>query len=427
MVFRLRDDDRAILRLAVPAFGSLAAEPVVALVDTAFVGRLGEQSLAALGVVTALLGLAFFVFVALAYASTPLVARAIGAGNRQEAEALAGQVLLIALVVVVVGVVVFETAALGLVRLMGAASEVESLAASYLRIRGLGLPGILAITVGHAIYRGLGDTRTPMFISLGLSMINVVLDPVFIYWFGWGLAGAGIASVVAQSSGGAVFLFLLLSGRTGLRIRWRVPRWHDMSGLIGAGSALFVRTLALVGTFTVAASAAARLGVTEVAAHHVAIQIWSLLYMVVDSVAIAAQNLVAVNLVTSPSAARRLAKRMLFWGVAWGSVLAVVFWTLRHSLPGWFTNDPSVVVLAASLMPFVALSQPLNSLVFVLDGIMIGAADFRFLAAAMVGASLLTCVLLVAGTSLSGIWWAVMVLMVARFVPLGWRYLRVVG
>ena len=253
--------------------------------------RLGEQSLAALGVVTALLGLAFFVFVALAYASTPLMARAIGAGNRQEAEALAGQVLLIALVVVVVGVVAFETAAVGLVRLMGAASEVESLAASYLRIRGLGLPGILAITVGHAIYRGLGDTRTPMFISLGLSMINVVLDPVFIYWFGWGLAGAGIASVVAQSSGGAVFLFLLLSGRTGLRIRWRVPRRHDMSGLIGAGSALFVRTLALVGTFTVAASAAARLGITEVAAHHVAIQIWSLLYMVVDSVAIAAQNL----------------------------------------------------------------------------------------------------------------------------------------
>ena len=243
MVFRLRDDDRAILRLAVPAFGSLAAEPVVALVDTAFVGRLGERSLAALGVVTALLGLAFFVFVALAYASTPLVARAIGAGNRREAEALAGQVLLIALVVVVVGVVVFETAAVGLVRLMGAASEVESLAASYLRIRGLGLPGILAVTVGHAIYRGLGDTRSPMLISLGLSLINVVLDPVFIYWFGWGLAGAGIASVVAQSSGGAVFLYLLLSGRTGLRIRWRVPGRRDMSGLIGAGSALFVRCL----------------------------------------------------------------------------------------------------------------------------------------------------------------------------------------
>ena len=427
MVFRIGDDDRAILRLAVPAFGALAAEPLVALVDTAFVGRLGEQSLAALGVVTALLHLAFFVFVALAYASTPLVARAIGAGDRRGAEVLAGQILLIALMIVVVGVVVFETAAIGLVRLMGTAEEVETLAASYLRIRGLGLPGILAITVGHAIYRGLGDTRTPMFISLGLSLINVILDPVFIYTFGWGLAGAGIASVVAQSSGGAMFVYLLLSGRTGLRIRWRVPRWHDMRGLIGAGSALFVRTLALVGTLTVAASAAARLGVSEVAAHHVAVQVWSLLYMVVDSLAIAAQNLVAVNLSRDPPAARRLSNRMLLWGVAWGSLIGVVFWTLGDTLPGWFTNDPSVVVLAASLMPFVALSQPLNSVVFVLDGIMIGAADFRFLAVAMVGASLLTCALLVVGGSLAEIWWAIVVLMVARFVPLGWRYLRVVG
>lgn len=425
-MLRIGDDDRAILRLAVPAFGALAAEPIVALVDTAFVGRLGGESLAAMGVVTALLGLAFFVFVALAYASTPLVARAMGGGRREEAEMLAGQSLLIAFAFVIVGLLVFETASLHLVRLMGAAVEVESLAASYLRIRGLGLPGILSITVGHAIYRGMGDTRTPMFVSLGLTLINVILDPVLIYGLDWGLAGAGIASVVAQSAGGAVFLYLLMTGRTGLTIRWAVPRWHAVRELVEASSALFVRTLALVLSFTVAASAAARLGVTEVAAHHVTVQIWSLLYMVVDSVAIAAQNLVASNLATNPAVVRRLSNRMLLWGVVWGCLLAVIFWVLRHDLPGWFTNDPSVVVAAASLMPFVAVAQPLNSVVFVLDGVLIGAADFNFLAAAMVGASVVTCVLLVASDSLTGIWWAMMVLMAARLVPLVWRYLRVV-
>lgn len=426
-MFRLRDDDRTILRLAAPALGSLAAEPVIALVDTAFVGRLGEEPLAALGVVTALLGLVFFVFVALAYAGTPLVARAIGEGDRRLAEMLAGQILLVALVVVAAGMIVLETASTGLVRLMGAGPEVAPQAASYLRIRGLGLPGILAVTVGHAIYRGLGDTRTPMFISLGLSLVNAILDPLFIYGFGWGLAGAGIASVVAQSGGGAVFLYLLLTGRSGLAIRWRTPRLGDMRVLLGAGSALFVRTLSLVSTFTVAAAAASRLGVTEVAAHHVAIQIWSLLYMVVDSVAIAAQNLVATNLSTKPETARRLARRMLAWGVVWGTFLAVVFWGLRQALPGWFTHEPEVVIMVSSLMPFVALSQPLNSMVFVLDGILIGAADFGFLAAAMVGASLLTCGLLVTAGSLSGIWWAIMMLMTARFLPLGWRYMRIMG
>lgn len=425
-MFRVSDDDRTIFRLAVPALGALAAEPLVALVDTAFVGRLGEGSLAALGVVTGLLHLAFFVFIALAYASTPLIAAAIGAGDRDRAAVLASQSILIAACLVVTGLLVIETAAPQLVRLMGAAPEVESSAVTYLRIRGLGLPALMAITVGHAVYRGLGNTRTPMFISVGLSLINAILDPVLIFELGWGLAGAGYASVVAQTAGGAAFSYLFLTGRTGLEIRWTPPRWRDMRELIGAGSALFIRTLVLVATLTVATASAARLGVTEIAAHQVAAQIWFFLSLVVDSVAIAAQNLVAVHLGRDRATARRLSRRMLVWGIAWGVVLAMLFWLLRDTLPGWFTHDRSVVIMAASLMPIVAISQPLNSLVFVLDGIMIGAADFRFLALAMAGAGALTCLLLITATSISGIWWALVILMVARLVPLAWRYVRVV-
>ena len=425
-MLRINNDDRIIFRIAVPALGALAAEPLVGLVDTAFVGRLGEEPLAALGVVNGLLHLAFFVFIALAYASTPLIAAAIGAGDRERASALAGQTILIATFVAVVGLLVIETAAPQLVRLMGAAREVESSAVTYLRIRGLGLPALLAITVGHAVYRGLGDTRTPMFISLGLSLINVVLDPVLIFGLGWGLAGAGYASVVAQSAGGAAFSYLFLTGRTGLRIHWTAPRWKNMRVLIGAGSALFVRTLVLVATLTVATASAARLGVTEVAAHQVAAQIWFFLSLVVDAVAIAAQNLVAGHLASRRRTARRLSRRMLAWGAAWGVLLATVFWLLADTLPGWFTPDPSVVAMVASLMPIVALSQPLNSLVFVLDGILIGAADFNFLALAMTGAAAVTCVLLITATSITGIWWALVVLMVVRLAPLAWRYLRVV-
>lgn len=424
-MFRITDDDRRIFRLAVPALGALAAEPLVALVDTAFVGRLGEEALAALGVVTGLLGLAFFVFIALAYAGTPLIAAALGAGDRDRAAMLAGQSLLVACVLGATGLVVIEAAAPQLVRLMGASPEVVDAAAGYLRIRGLGLPAILALTVGHAVYRGVGDTRTPMLISLVLSAINVVLDPILIFGLGWGLAGAGIASVVAQSAGAAMFMLALFTGRAGLAIRLNTPRWVDMKELILAGSALFVRTLALVSTFTVATASAARLGVTEVAAHQVAVQVWFFLSLVLDSVAIAAQNLVAARFRNDRRAARRLSDRMLMWGLAWGVLMAAVFWVLRDALPGWFTPDLSVVAMAASLMPFVAITQPLNSLVFVLDGIMIGAADFTFLAVAMVGASALTCALLVTAGSIGGIWWALVILMMARLVPISFRYVRV--
>ena len=425
-MFTLNDDDKAIFRLAFPALGALAAEPLVALVDTAFVGRLGEEPLAALGVVTGLLGLAFFVFIALAYTSTPLIAAALGAGDRNRAAVLAGQSMVIGAFLAVVGLVIIEAAAPQLVRLMGADQEVAPSAVTYLRIRGLGLPALVMLTIGHAVYRGLGDTRTPMYVSLGLSVINVVLDPVLIFGFGWGLDGAGYASVLAQTAGAAAFIYLFSTGHPGLDIRWDRPRWKDMEELVGAGSAMFIRTLVLVTTFTVATSSAARIGVTEVAAHQVAVQVWFFLSLVVDSVAIAAQNLIAAHRVRNPRRARRLSNRLLMWGISWGALLAVLFWLLRTTLPGWFTTDLSVITMAAALMPFVALSQPLNSLVFVLDGIMIGAADFKFLALAMTGAALLTCILLVTATTITGIWWALVAFMLARLAPMTWRYLRVV-
>ncbi|MXZ06640.1 MAG: MATE family efflux transporter, partial [Acidimicrobiia bacterium] len=180
-MFRITDEDRSIARLAVPALGALAAEPLVALVDTAFVGRLGEEPLAALGVVNGVLGLAFFLFIVLTYAGTPLIARAVGLGDRDRATRLVNQSIMVAAVLMVVGLVVIEGAAHLLIDLMGAGPEVAPQAVDYLRIRGLGLPALLMITVGSSVYRGVGDTRTTMFVSVGLSLVNLILDPVFIF------------------------------------------------------------------------------------------------------------------------------------------------------------------------------------------------------------------------------------------------------
>ncbi len=425
-MFRITDDDRTIGRLAVPALGALAAEPLVALVDTAFVGRLGEDPLAAMGVVTGILGMAFFVFIALAYAGTPLIARAIGIGDPDRAAQLAGQSLFVAAVLGAAGLVLVEGAAPQLVGLMGAGPDVAPHTISYLRIRGLGLPALLMITVGHSVYRGVGDTRTPMYISLGLSLVNLVLDPVFIFGFGWGLAGAGFASVIAQTLGGGAFFLFFLTGRTGLVLRWVRPRWKDLRELIGAGSALFVRTSALVAALTVAVAVAARLGDTEVAAHQVAAQVYIFLSLVVDAVAIAAQNLVAGHLATDRAAACRFSQRMLLWGLCWGVLLAAAFWLMRHDLPGWFTTDPSVAALVITLMPIIALSQPLNGLVFVLDGIMIGAIEFTYMAKAMVFAAVVACSLMFMAGSVSSVWWALVIMNVLRLATLYRRYRLVV-
>ncbi|MYD05012.1 MAG: MATE family efflux transporter [Acidimicrobiia bacterium] len=425
-MFRITDEDRSIARLAVPALGALAAEPLVALVDTAFVGRLGEEPLAALGVVNGVLGLAFFLFIVLTYAGTPLIARAVGLGDRDRATRLVNQSIMVAAVLMVVGLVVIEGAAHLLIDLMGAGPEVAPQAVDYLRIRGLGLPALLMITVGSSVYRGVGDTRTAMFVSVGLSLVNLILDPVFIFGLGWGLAGAGWASVIAQTLGGAAFVLLYRSEHSGLTPRWSRPRWRDLRELLGAGSALFIRTAALISTFTVATAAAARLGDAQVAAHQVVIQLWYLLALVLDAVAIAAQNLIARYLATDPPTSARLARRMLFWGWWSGTVIAISLWLLRHYLPGWFTTDRSVVDFLVVLMPFIVLSQPLNGLVFVLDGILIGATDFAYMAKAMVVVAVLTCTLIGLAGSIGMIWWALVIMNLARLGAFYVRYRRVV-
>ena len=428
--FRLRitNDDRTIFRIALPALGALAADPLVSIVDTAFVGRLGAEPLAALGVVTGLFGLAFFVFNALAYASTPLIARAMGAGDREQAGRVASQALLLAMMLGVVGLVILEVAAPAMVRIMGASNDLESMAVGYLRIRGLALPAVLAITVGHGVFRGMADTKTPLYISLGFNLINLVLDPLLIFGFGLGLRGAAIASAVAQICGGVVFLWFISTGRTGLTISWSWPGWASMKVLLSAGSALTVRTLSLVTTFTLATAVVTRLGVNEIAGHQIAAQIWLFLALVVDSIAIAGQTLVAGHMGEGEGQrARQLADRMLVWGLSWGLTLAGVFWLLRNVLPGWFSPDPNVSAVAVAILPFVALTQPLNSIVFVLDGLLIGAEQFRFLAVAMMGATALTCGLLLMAASITAVWWALTFLMVARVIPMAVRYASAVS
>ena len=217
----LGDLDRRIWALALPALGALAVEPLVSLVDTAFVGRLGTVELAALGVNTALFGFAFFVFNFLAYATTPLIANDIGRGDPESAGRTAVQAVALALGIGIVGTATLEVLAPSLMRWMGADGHVVAAGADYLRARAVGMPGVLLVTVGHGVFRGIHDTRTPLRITLGVSLLNLVADPILIWPAGLGLSGAGIASAASQLAGGGAVLVLLARGRTGLPLRWR--------------------------------------------------------------------------------------------------------------------------------------------------------------------------------------------------------------
>lgn len=422
-----RELDRAILRLAIPALGALAADPLVSLVDTAYVGRLGRTPLGALGVAVAIFAVVFFMFNFLAYGTTPLIAGAIARGDREEAGRLAAAAVLLAVAIGVVTAGMVELLSDPILRLMGAQAGMLADANRYLSIRVLGMPAVMVVTVSHGIYRGHQDTRTPLLVTIGISVLNLVLDPILIFGLGWGLAGAAWATMGAQWIGAGWFMVMLAHDRSRFALRARWPGWDAIRPLIGAGRALIIRSGSLLGAFTLATAVATRQGEAVVAAHQVAMQIWLFLALVVDALAIAGQALIGLHLHHDPELAGRYATRLLGWGLAVGLAVAAAIGSVSGYLPGWFSADQEVIAAVGSVYGFIVVMQPLNAIVFVWDGIAIGCSSFTFLAAAMLVAALVMVGALAVvqrmGWGLTGIWWALTVMMLVRFATLAYWHL----
>ncbi|NND04071.1 MAG: MATE family efflux transporter [Acidimicrobiia bacterium] len=418
--------DREILRLAWPALGALAADPLVSLVDTAWVGRLGADELAVLGVATTILVSFFFIFNFLAYGATPLIGAALGRGDPEAAARIGGAATVVAVAAGVVGMAAAIALAPALVAVMGADNTIASATVDYLRIRALAMPAVLLIIVAHGIFRGHQDTRTPFTVTVGFNVVNLILDPALIFGLDWGINGAAIATVIAQWIG--VIWFIALSRRrehASRLLRFSGLTWQLARPLMGASAALVIRTGSLLAVFAVATGVATRIGNTAVAAHQVASQLWLFLALVVDSLAIAGQAMIGPRLASGrQTGARAVADRLLQMGLVVGLALAALMAALMPVLPRLFTDDPVVLEAVQSVYWFVVVMQPLNALVFVWDGVGIGASAFRYLAASMVGAAAVTLGLLFSILPLGGglvmVWWSLTVLMAVRLALMGW-------
>ena len=189
---------REILRLAVPAFLTLIAEPLFLLADTAIVGHLGTASLAGLGVASAVLLTTAGIFVFLAYGTTALVARQVGAGSRAGAVAAGIDGTWLAIALGVLSGLVIAVFATPLCRAFGASPAALDEAVTYLRISAAGLPGMLVILATTGVLRGLQDTRTPLVASVLGFASNVALNVLFVYGLGMGIAGSAWAHVIAE-------------------------------------------------------------------------------------------------------------------------------------------------------------------------------------------------------------------------------------
>ncbi len=424
---RLRSPyDREIARLAIPAFGALIAEPVYVLTDTAIVGHLGTPQLGGLAVASSLLLTLYTVFIFLAYGTTAAVSRLLGAGDEREAAHQAVQSLWLAGLIGVALVVVGLVGADALVGLMGADGAVRTNALIYLRISLLGVPALLVVMAGTGYLRGLQDTRTPLVIAVGTGALNLVLEVALVYGLDMGIGASALTTVLAQWVAAGVYLRRIGRAAVGYGVDLG-PHPASLRRLGAVGRDLLVRTAALRASLLVATAVATRLGTVELAAHQIAFELWSFLALALDAIAIAGQAMVgrALGAGDAPSA-RGASRRMIEWGVVFGVAVGTAVLAGRTSLPHLFTDDPAVVSLTTFVLVWVAVLQPVNAVAFVLDGILIGAGDMRFLAWAMAGAAAVfipaAVAVAVVGAGIGWLWASLGLLMATRVAVLGARF-----
>lgn len=372
--------DRSIAHLAIPALGALVAEPLFLIVDSAMIGHLGASSLAGLAIAGAILQTAVGLMIFLAYSTTPLVARRRGANDLRGAVQAGIDGLWLALAIgAVVGITLWALSS-PLVSLFAAEAKTSGEAIAYLTVSCLGIPAMLVVFAASGLLRGLLDTKTPLYVATIGFAANGLLNWLFIYGLGWGIAGSAWGTIVAQW--GMVAVYLAVIARHARRAA--ATPWPQLDGLKHAGRSggwLFIRTAGLRAAFLATVFAATTHGTTATAAYQVVFTIFTTAAFALDALAIAAQALVGSALGSrNADEARFVLRRTVFWGYVFGAGLGLLLALTSPILGHVFTGDRGVLDVLPPALIVLGLALPLSAYVFVLDGVLMGAGDARYLA-----------------------------------------------
>lgn len=410
--------DREIITLAGPAALALATEPLYEICDTAILGHVGTAPLAGAAIAVRVLSFGYAAFVFLMFATTAAVARRDGAGDDRGADEESITAMWIALAIGVASATLFAVVGRSAIGWLGGTGRVADLAWTYLAISLAGLPAHTLVMAGVGARRGRHDTRSPLVVAAVTVALNLVLEVVLILGLGFGLGASALGTVIAKWLGAIVYVVVLRRSARRTRASWR-PTAIAIRSQLTVGRDLVVRTVVLLGVFAVAQAVAARSGVSALAAHTIAFQLWMLGVYATDGLEAAGQTMVAHRIGAGrtdeiPAVVRRL----LAWAVGLGVVLAAALVATRSLVPDGFTDDTVVATTTAGLLWWVAALQPVNATAFTLDGVLVGAGRQRALAAAMAVAAVAFVVVVAIGDrrgwGLHGVWAAFAAFMVVR-------------
>ncbi len=384
----LRKPNRTILKLSLPILLSLVAEPVTGLVDTAFVAQLGAVPLAALGVGTSALSSVFWIFGFLAIATQTDVAQAMGRGDSRAASKIISLAFAVGLIISLMITAILLPGAEFVSLILGAEGAVLELATQYIQLRLIGAPAVIVVIVGFGALRGVQDMRTPLWIALGINIANILLDYLLI--FGWsaipalGVGGAALASSLSQWLG-AVWMIWEVQRRLGLS---REIDLHQGVKFLRVGKDLFIRSGSLTLFLLFATRVATQMGAEAGAAHQVIRQVWFFTALIVEAFATTAQSLVGYFYGSGQlEYARRVAISTMRWSLAAGVALLLAMLAATPIVIAALVPADAALLFTTPWV-IASISQPLNALAYITDGIHWGTSDYRFLRNAMLAATI---------------------------------------
>ncbi|MBI3241139.1 MAG: MATE family efflux transporter [Chloroflexi bacterium] len=369
---------RRVLNLAWPSVAEQSLITLVGLVDTYIVGHLGAEAIAGVGLGGQILNLIAALFGALGIGATAVVARSIGARNRDEAAAVAGQGVLIALAIGLLSSGIAFAFARPIITLFGGAPGVVVQGTAWLRAAGPSFALMGLMLVGNAIMRGAGDTRTPLLVMIASNVINVVTAWTLTRGMGMGVIGAGIGVTVGHLIGGLLVLIILFSRRYSLSLSNLQPDLAYIERILNVGLPAGGEQIILQLALSYQAALISVFGTAAYAAHQIAIRVTALSYLPGWGFSVATTTLVGQELgAKNPDGAREAVSVARRFSLLVMAGMGVALFLFAEPIVRIFTPDPEVIRAGAWAIRVAAFIQPLMSQSFIYGGALRGAGDTR--------------------------------------------------
>ena len=424
-----------INKLAIPALIAGIAEPILSITDTAIIGHIdinATESLAAVGIVGAFISMLIWVFGQVRSAISSIISQYVGANKLDEIKELPAQAIAMIVASSLLVLALSYPFSRQIFQFYNASDQILEYCIAYFNIRIFGFPFALFVFAVFGTFRGLQNTFYPMIIAIIGASLNIVLDLILVYGIegyipAMHVEGAAYASVIAQVVMAIISLVLLLK-KTAISLRLSFTLHAEVPRLLNMIGNLFIRTIALNVALYLATSYATDYGKEYIAAYTISINIWLLGAFMIDGYS-SAGNILSGKLLGAKEYKSLviLSSKLFKYGIVIGTIIAILGAVFYTAIGRIFTNETLVLEQFYTVFWIVLITQPINAITFIFDGMFKGMGEMKYLRNLLILATGLVFVptLLIfdyLNYKLIAIWLAFTCWIIARGLPLVFKF-----